>query len=277
MKFPKFWSLGRSGPGSAWGWSDHSLEAAAQLAQERATKVANLLRAGTSPNSSNAYYADRPIREQVLRELGGSHPTAIISRNAYGAEILNSTTALFVDVDLPAPKKPKLLDRLFGSKAPATTTPSAAEVAALQAAEQWAKSHAGWSWRIYRTAAGLRLLATHQTFSPHDPVVTAAFEALGADPLYRQLCRVQQCFRARLTPKPWRVGVKKKTPEWPWKDAAAEQKFAKWDQSYRQANQGFATCELIQTVESNEIHPDLRELVSLHDQMCGVGSGQPLA
>ncbi len=71
-------------------------------------------------------------------------------------------------------------------------------------AELWTRNHSDWGWRIYRTRAGLRLLATHALFDPETAAADGVFDALGADPLYRQLCKTQKCFRARLTPKYWR-------------------------------------------------------------------------
>lgn len=278
MRFPRFWSLGRSGPGFAWGWSDVSQAEADALAASRAAKVADALRGGGHPPRASQYYPERPIREQVLREIGpDGAPAAILSRNAYGAEVLNAANALFVDVDLPPRRQPGLLARLLGAKPLAPGEPSPAETAALAAAEAWARSHPGWSWRVYRTAAGLRLLATHATFGPADALVAEAFDALKADPLYRKLCGTQQCFRARLTPKPWRVGIRAEPPRWPWAEPGAEQAFAEWDKAYRAASAGFATCELVRVIGSQEIHPALREIVALHDAACRVGSGRPLA
>lgn len=278
MRFPRFWSLGRFGPGFAWGWSDVSQAEADALAARRAEQVADALRAGKLWGRAGEYYPERPIREAVLRELGPADaPAAILSRNAYGAEVLNAARALFVDVDLPPARRPGLLARLIGARLPQPGQPAPAEAAALAAAEDWARAHAGWSWRVYRTAAGLRLLATHGVFDPSDPVVAAVFAALKADPLYRKLCAAQGCFRARLTPKPWRIGIRKEPPRWPWTAPGAEQAFARWDAAYRAASAGFATCELARVIGSHEIHSALREIVALHDAACGVGSGRPLA
>jgi hypothetical protein len=72
--------------------------------------------------------------------------------------------------------------------------------------ENWSRNHPEWGWRIYRTRAGLRLLATQGLVEADSDVADGVFEALGADPLYRKLCKTQKCFRARLTPKPWRCG-----------------------------------------------------------------------
>ena len=83
--------------------------------------------------------------------------------------------------------------------------------------------------------------------------------------------------RARLTPKPWRLGIRDEPPRWPWVNAAVEQQWASWLAAYRAASASRATCELVRTVGTAEIHPDLRDLVALHDEACKVGSGLPLA
>ena len=279
MKFPRHWALGSVGAGLAWGWSDVSREAAQAEAERRARSLDERIRGSRRPDPQDGYYPGRPIREEVLREFGrsGDDLFAAVTRNASGAEVLNAAQMLFVDVDLPAPAAPGLLARLFGAKPPAPGAPSPAEVAAIARAVAWATAHPGWGWRIYRTAAGLRLLATHDLFFPEDDVVQAAFRQLGADPLYCRLCLSQECFRARLTPKPWRLGIRAEPPRWPWVDAAAEAEWTAWLVAYRAASATRATCELVRTVGPAEIHPDLRDLVALHDEACKVGSGLPLA
>lgn len=279
MRFPAFWALGRHGPGSAWGWSDTSLAEARELGARRAERLAEVLRGGERPPRRGEYYPDRPLREPVLRELADADGAiaAVVSRNAYGAEILNSADALFVDVDLPAPRRPGFLARLLGAKEPPPGAALHAEEAVLAKARAWVLARPGWGWRAYRTAAGLRLLATHAPFDPADPLVAAAFDALGADPLYRRLCAAQNCFRARLTPKPWRLGLRDQPPRWPWAGPAEERAFIAWDRSYRAAAGRHATCELAAVIGSAEVHPALRELLALHDSSCRVGSGLPLA
>ena len=79
---------------------------------------------------------------------------------------------------------------------------------AIAKVENWTRNNPDWGWRIYRTRAGLRLLATHALFDPEAAASDGVFDALGADPLYRQLCKTQKCYRARLTPKPWRCGIR---------------------------------------------------------------------
>jgi len=132
MNFPRHWSFAKSGRGQAWGWSDVSLAAAQAAARERAAKVDALLRGSSRPDRAAEYYPGQPMREPVLRELAGPDGglAAVVTRNTYGADILNAADALFVDVDLPEPAQPGLLARLFGAKAPPPGQPSPAESAA---------------------------------------------------------------------------------------------------------------------------------------------------
>ena len=67
--------------------------------------------------------------------------------------------------------------------------------------------HPQWNLRLYRTPAGLRLIATHQLFDALDEQVFNFFQAIGTDPLYVRMCINQRCFRARLTAKPWRIDI----------------------------------------------------------------------
>ncbi|MGP5210372.1 hypothetical protein ACTXJ5_06220 [Psychrobacter alimentarius] len=66
-------------------------------------------------------------------------------------------------------------------------------------------SHPKESFRLYETPAGFRIIATHDTAVPNDDLVTQWFAYFHADANYVRLCQAQQCFRARLTAKPWRM------------------------------------------------------------------------
>ncbi|MDN3452042.1 MULTISPECIES: hypothetical protein [unclassified Psychrobacter] len=82
-------------------------------------------------------------------------------------------------------------------------------------------SHPQESFRLYETPAGFRIIATHDTISSSDALVADWFEYFHADTNYVRLCQAQQCFRARLTAKPWRMAEvedKKLTKEIPAKN-----------------------------------------------------------
>jgi hypothetical protein len=144
-------------------------------------------------------------------------------------------------------------------------------------AEAWNQSHPDWGRRIYRTKAGLRLLATHGLFDPEDATADQAFAALGADPLYRRLCRTQKCFRARLTPKPWRCGFRNPPSRWPWADKKAEARYKDWVVLYQKACRDYATCQLTSTPGSQQVDPTVQVILKVHEETTLANSELALA
>jgi hypothetical protein len=202
---------------------------------------------------------------------------AVITRNSYGCQVLNTSRVMFVDVDLPEPKPSGgFLKRLFGKPDPAPPA-NPLQNAVVAKAENWMRQNGEWGWRIYRTRAGLRLLATHALFDPEAAASNGVFQALGADPLYTQLCKTQKCFRARLTPKPWRCGIHKKPERWPWLTPKLESRFQKWETDYQALSGEWATCRLISAPGNPSVHPDARIIINLHDEATRAGSKLNLA
>src|SRR5579859_2071596 len=206
MNFPQFWAYGKAGGFCAWRWSANSLAEAQDLAMKAAMALADRFRNGIEMHSHGGrYYPNQPLREQILQEFKdlSGQLTAVVTRNSYGCQVLNTAQVMFVDIDLPEPRPPRrgFLASLFG-KADTTPPPASDHTAALAKVEAWTKANPSWGWRVYRTRAGLRLLAVQAPVAPESEDVNRVFEALGADPLYRILCKTQKCYRARLTPKP---------------------------------------------------------------------------
>jgi hypothetical protein len=278
MNFPRYWARGRSGDFSAWRWSHLSYEDALAAANAAAAQ----LRARFEENrpAQRYGYADRPLREPVLHEMRDTagNLSAVVTRNSYGCDVLNAASAMFVDIDLEGPQEangPGILGSLFSSKPQAP--PAAPLASAFARAQAWAYSQPGWNWRVYRTRNGLRLLATHAVFDSKDPYCHAVYDAVGADPLYRRLCDAQQCFRARLTPKPWRCDVNAPPYRWPFLEAAAEQAFLEWQAKYRAATNGHATCQLLPDIGTGFVTQELHAIIALHDNVSRASSGLPLA
>lgn len=271
MHFPEHWIKVKRGGVVAWGWSDHSPDEARTEGEKRLDRIIAWLARGQDRQVSLYGYSDRPMREEVLQEFQtDGKVTAAITRNSYGCLVLNSTNALFVDVDEPAPNFRGLLGGLFGKKLDFT-------IEIVNQARQWIVDHPSWAWRIYRTRAGLRLLATHTPINPDASVCAEVFKAFQADRLYQKLCRNQQCFRARLSPKPWRCGLDKPVQQWPWSDAAEKEAFQKWDIIYQKAGNEYATCHLIGQYGRAEPHPALADLVRFHDTATRAESKKELA
>jgi len=280
MHFPKFWTKAKEGDVSAWGWSDASLEDAIAKASTQLQRIRDWISRNGDERLERYGYPGRPMREEVLREFqdASGQTIAAVSRNSYGCLVLNTANMMFVDVDLPenGGNLGGFLANLFGRRKQKPATESI-EDQITSRVQSWLQTHPQWGWRVYRTCAGVRLLATHQPIEPQEPLVEEAFRAFDADPLYRNLCAQQECFRARLTPKHWRCDIDKPPAPWPWENAGTEGAFRGWEQRYLNAAKDYATCRLVGHFGLAEIHPELRELVEFHDRATQVGSEMPLA
>ena len=157
---------------------------------------------------------------------------------------------------------------------------SAPEQAAKVRVQDFLDTHPGWGFRLYRTPAGLRLMATHQTLLPHDPEVALALQALGADPLYTAMCLKQNCFRARLTAKPWRIGVHRHMRPSPgvWPVAPERlQERQTWVLAYEKAAASFAACRYVETLGHPSVHFEVADVMALHDDQCQATSSLQIA
>jgi len=190
--------------------------------------------------------------------------------------VLNTAQVMFVDIDLPEPKKTGgLFKKLFGK--PEIAPPGTPQTQVISRIESWTCSHPEWGWRVYRTRSGLRLLATQGLVEANSDIANAVFDALGADPLYQKLCNAQKCFRARLTPKPWRCGLREKPARWPWLDAKQQQRFQKWEAKYQGCSTNWATCEFLKHIGNPSVHPEVQAILNLHDEPTRAESKLPLA
>ena len=300
-----------------FGWSDESQAAAQSHADQRAQEALQnqLNGAKLPPRERRVAYngADgMPIREEILAK----HGKTVITRNSYGAHCLNSPDVFFADVDFQQKASfPSALlftiillltaialGVLTGSKATGfglgflalcfggtlaswlfrkkQALQGGAEGRALRLIEDFAKHHPDWGFRVYRTPAGLRVLATHALFAPSDPQVSACFTAFGTDPIYVRMCLNQQCFRARVSPKPWRMGIKNhmrpRPGLWP---VVEERRAARdtWIEAYESAATAFAACTFLRQIGQSTVHPEVAATLALHDKLCRSESGLPLA
>ena len=280
MKIPRYWAKSTTRVRgdydevelSFWHWSDTSVAEAAQAAEARAAEVGARF---TSFADLNRYgYADRPMREEIIDAIkgGDGRESAIVTRNAYGALILNAARVMFIDIDFDPNAKPAPLRRLFG-KSPALS-PIDEHLAKI---EEWARRNPQLSLRVYRTAGGLRGLITNELFEPTDPGSTQILQSLNSDPLYVRLCRVQECYRARLTPKPWRCGADNPPSRYPWPTAGAELIYRQWERTYGYAADRYTTCQLVKEFGSRQMPSDVARIVELHDRYACRGNNFELA
>ena len=256
------------------GWSFESLNAAQEDALARAKRNMQIFFAGKQ-KAGGRYYPDRPIREEIIDEIRiDEKQAALITRNGYGAIVLNSASIMFVDIDF-AQKESRggILARLFGRRKK-VISPERDE---LSRVKDWAVQNPQYSFRLYETAAGLRLLFTDRLFDPASDEVSAIMQSLGADPLYLRLCQTQECFRARLTPKPWRIGFYTPPHRYPFFKPKFQEQNRKWEKLYGKKIAGFQTARLLEEFGQGAAVKEARAIVAYHDELCGVGGNKALA
>jgi hypothetical protein len=188
---------------------------------------------------------------------------AIVTRNHYGSLILNARHALFIDVDVD--------------------TKSSAE----RSGQPWSQtfddlctvlgSERDEGFRIYRTAAGFRVLATAHEFVPGSKLSIRLMDSVGADTHFVDLCARQNSFRARLTPKPWRCGTTRPPFVYPRLSLEHERCFATWLSRYEHCCRDRATCQFLAHVGATRIHDCIAPIIEVHDQQTKAQTNLPLA
>lgn len=300
-----------------FGWSDASQAEAQAAADARAAEALARVLAGenlprSEPKIPYNGAAGVPIREEIVAR----HGEDVITRNSYGARCLNTPDVLFADIDFPDEPSLRLRLAVFalvlvvsilagwsihsrgfgigifilgvlfsGARADALFRMSSkarggVEKAARARIDRYVAAHPDWRLRLYRTPAGLRVIATHRLFAPDDAAVAACFTALGTDPIYAAMCRNQQCFRARLSAKPWRIGIpdhlRPRPGVWPVAPERLPIRNA-WIADYEAKAAAYAACSFVEEVGGGATHPRAQALAELHDAQCGANELRPIA
>jgi len=235
-------------------------------------------------------YGDRDqIREELISEHHdqSGQLVAAVTRNRYGALVLNTANVLFADVDLPDKviyyREPgwfgRLVSRLSGARPEDLTTPMVWQKARKELRArfvQFQQSHPTLCVQVYETAAGFRLAISNEVYEPDSDDAKRYLSELGSDALYQRLCQNQSCFRARLTPKPWRCGMRKPDSQYP-RDHAAQTKFEDWLARYESASDQFSVCRQVDSLGGVANHPVVSPVLELHDRYCVKPGNEKLA
>ncbi len=305
------------------GWSNRSQDAANQMAKERldeAIEEVTSLKVSIKDQKRGEFRVDGayngadglPIREEIIMQYG----TNFITRNAYGAECLNMANIAFLDVDdqtsLPKGSPIKSLTVLSLLVYPILLWfyghplnnpwqvllylyPLILLVLVLRHVffslektfARFAKKHPDVSFRVYRTHSGYRLLFQHKAMLASDETFWKMVAPLRPDPLYVRMCQLQSCFRARLSPKPWRINLDPlykvvKTKIWHM-DLQAKPERKAWLKTYKEISKNHATCHFVveynpkaKTTGKKEIML-IEAAIHLHDNHCKAHSNLPLA
>lgn len=272
MLIPRHWSKatgtaddpsGKRFAFQIWGWSEADVAEAAAVARRRLSEAcARVARGGLRDEAY--FYGKAPLREEIVRAVTPAE--ALVTRNRYGALVLNTARIPFIDVDAPGGGG-GVLRRLFGKASPAGLD------RVREACDRFSRT----SFRVYRTAAGFRLLATDLLLEPDSAEAQDLLAGFGADPFFVKLCKLQASFRARLTPKPWRCGCSLPPGSHPRADLTTQAAFAVWLREYDTASRAHSTCELLETRGPGRTLAEVAPVVAEHDRTCRVEEKLPLA
>lgn len=302
-----------------YGWSDDSEADAHAKAKQRVTEALARLQAGEKvrPRDPKVPYngADGlPIREEIVAR----HDDAVVTRNSYGALCLNTPDVVFADVDVE-PRSHFLVSvtaffvivtvvaaGLLAAQAAgiwlalgvaalvgaALSVPIGRRIAAFvqrqqddpvdlarKRIEDFASRHPDWQLRLYRTPMGYRVLVMHETFDATGPAAFAFMEAIGTDPIYLRMCRNQKCFRARVSPKPWRIDMEHIRPRpgvWPISEERMHAR-REWVREYERKSKGFAACRYEKTLGRGRVDRKCDDIRRVHDRYCRAESGFTIA
>ena len=183
------------------------------------------------------------------RELYDLGEVAWLTVNSYNALVLNTSNMLIADIDFGDER----INRHAGARDCDDVLTNLDELETLD--ENWFgfpdsdddDKHdfrfAFQTYRVYRTHSGCRVICTSVTMPWEDRgwLAERFMQFLRGDPDYIRLCRVQKCYRARLTPKPW-----------------------------RDKGEGAHVCRLenVHCLLGDEtVHPNLKEQIRLHDEL----------
>ena len=281
------------------GASDVSVQEAQRDAEQR---MERLIAAGGPEQlrrSGLEYYPLRRLPEELLEEVRAEDGTlvAAITRNRYGSAVLNTDAVLISDVDLVAPSPQDvvtagggLLPRLFGGgrraelsaqerdpdafglRSPGRRGEHHARTLAL--IDDFTARHPELGVRTYRTRNGFRLIITGTGAGPASQRARELMGQVHSDELYMILCRVHDTYRARLTPKPWRIEVDR------FEDlgtrTAADEVHRAWVERYRRASSEVAVCRLLASTGPAPSTVE-QQIIDLHDRAVRAESGLRLA
>ncbi len=300
-----------------FGWSDTSEDEAQAMADARTQEALQLILEGEKlvrrePRVAYNGADGIPIREEIIAR----HGETIITRNLYGALCVNTPNVMFVDVDYDDTPRftfnfyPTLIllagaasygvhHRSFWSFVMAYAVLSLVMnlvlnvmntqhrrrgekpfEQALQRIAAFSKQHPEWHLRVYETPAGLRVLAMHDVFDPSSPEAAECFHQLNADPVYVRMCQNQRCFRARVSPKPWRMGIaqhlRPRPGVWPVKPEHLPLR-RRWVADYEARAGAYSSCRFVSTLGSGRVHAAAEEVRKIHDELSRAHSGLPMA
>lgn len=264
MKYFKYWAestfnirIGRQRtPIKLLAGSNISESDALREGQRRADDIEQRIAAGESREDYRV-----PIREKVLDVIAED---SVITVCRYGAKILNTRGYTILDLD----DYPTDFMDIFRSLGKLTKK----ERIVYKFESRLKKLPAlGKDFRIYETAKGIRVIG--KTFvDPERESTQSLLRKFNVDWLYIALSRRQACYRARLTPKPFRMKIqtiKIKSPL-----DCERQSYADWAAMYELKAKEFSVVKLLKTLGADF---SKEQVIREHDRYCNLSAEKRLA
>jgi hypothetical protein len=240
------------------GGSNISIEDAEKTAREKLEKAQRIIKGEATKDCD--YEVD--IVEEIVERLDDKN---IVTRNRYGALVLNSIDHVFIDIDQ---YQAGWLDWIFKPKL------EGKPLLLSQITKTMSKPlYARYGFRLYETAKGYRLLITNAPFGARSSTSKGLMRVFKADYLYQWLCVKQNCYRARLTPKPYRIKQKRLKVIFPNRNAQEQAEHEAWVASYNDRSQGYSTCRLVK----QQGPVSMNKVIEYHDNISGVQNRYRLA
>ena len=243
---------------TCYGGSNISTEDARLRAREKAEKVKRKIKG--EKHLFDEYEAE--IREEILQIIDDH---AVITRNRYGAQVLNVEHLLILDIDKP---KTSFGD-LFKTKDAEQDNRKIFEMVRKLAS---GPKYQDYGFRIYETYQGARVIVLGKDFDSRDQNTGKMMSEFNCDRLYMTLCQKQGCFRARLTPKPQRMNIRRHKVQFPREGEDTE--LQQWLEDYERESRNYSVCKFLEQVGASH---SLNDVVHLHDEITGAAFRQPLA
>lgn len=253
-----------------WAGSETSVEDARERAVARAARWVERLARGEEIGEYE--YRGDEVREELVREVRAADGELLgaITRNRYGALVLNVARVFIADVDVPPTGAVARWLARFGRR-------PRDKAFHLERVREFAERRPSCSVRVYETRAGLRVFVLGEAVDPRGVRAEDLHEALGSDRLYRRLCRAQGCFRARLTAKPWRCGAERPPNRFPRREERERRAFAAWLTAYDERRAGRPACRRICDLGPEPRDPAELEILRVHDEFALGGDDAALA
>ena len=245
---------------TCYGGSNSSAEEARSRAQDKAEKVKRKIRG--EKHLFDEYEAE--IREEILQVIDDH---SAITRNRYGAQVLNTENLMILDID-----KPKSSGGLAGLFRKKDTRPPKEQI--FDSVRQLAATpkYKEYGFRMYETYQGARVIVSGRDFDPRAAETKRIMDEFSCDPLYITLCVKQGCYRARLTPKPYRMNMRRYKVQFPRERDDPE--LLQWLMDYERESRNYNTCRFIEQVGARHY---MNDVIQLHDEITGANFRQPLA